>query len=91
VSYEYFRAAITFDTTYLTNRYNMLFAPFVEVNHHGQSILFGGGLLLNEDTNTFIWLFETWLKCMNYKAPNTIIINQDRAMKNAIEIVFPKT
>jgi hypothetical protein len=90
-SYEYFGDAITFDTTYLTNKYDMSFAPFVEVNHHGQSILFGGGLLLNEDTNIFIWLFEAWLKCMNYKAPNAIIINQDRAMKNAIEIVFPKT
>jgi hypothetical protein len=28
-------------TTYLTNRYDMPFAPFVGVNHHGQSILLG--------------------------------------------------
>ena len=56
--YEYFRDIITFDTTYLTNRYDMPFAPFVEVNHHGQSILFGAGLLSNEDTYTFVWLFE---------------------------------
>ncbi|XP_059434726.1 protein FAR-RED IMPAIRED RESPONSE 1-like [Corylus avellana] len=61
------------------------------VNHHGQSILFGAGLLSNEDTDTFVWLFEAWLKCMNYKAPSAIITDQDRAMKNAIEIVFPKT
>jgi hypothetical protein len=66
VSYEYFGDVITFDTTYLTNRYNMPFALFVGVNHHSQSIFFGVGLLSNEDTNTFVWLFEAWLKCMNY-------------------------
>ena len=41
-SYEDFGDVITFDTTYLTNRYEMSFAHFVGVNHHGQSILFGG-------------------------------------------------
>jgi hypothetical protein len=39
VSYEDFGDVVTFDTTYLTNRYEMTFAPFVGVNHHGQSIL----------------------------------------------------
>jgi hypothetical protein len=70
ISYEYFGDVITFDTTYLTNRYNMSFAPFVGVDHHGQSIFFGVGLLSNEDTNTFVWFFEAWLKCMNYRAPS---------------------
>jgi zinc finger SWIM domain-containing protein 3 len=55
VSYEYFGYVITFDTTYLTNRYNMPFAPFIGVNHHGQSIFFGIGLLSNEDKDTLIW------------------------------------
>ncbi|XP_041001654.1 protein FAR1-RELATED SEQUENCE 5-like [Juglans microcarpa x Juglans regia] len=40
-SYKYFGDVVTFDTTYLTNRYGMPFAPFVGVNHHGQSILLG--------------------------------------------------
>ncbi|XP_059429206.1 protein FAR1-RELATED SEQUENCE 5-like [Corylus avellana] len=34
-AYEFFADVITFDTTYLTNRYDMPFAPFVGVNHHG--------------------------------------------------------
>jgi hypothetical protein len=38
-AYDFFEDVITFDTTYLTNRYNMSFAPFVGVNHHGQFIL----------------------------------------------------
>ncbi|KAK1274266.1 Protein FAR1-RELATED SEQUENCE 5 [Acorus gramineus] len=36
----------------------MPFAPFVGVNHHGQSVLFGCGLLSNENIETYIWLFK---------------------------------
>ncbi|XP_042979935.1 protein FAR-RED IMPAIRED RESPONSE 1-like [Carya illinoinensis] len=90
-AYQYFGDVVTFDTTYLTNRYGMPFAPFVCVNHHGQSILLGAGLISSEDTETFVWLFETWLQCMDGIAPKVIIINQDRVMKNAIAIVFPNT
>ncbi|XP_041026848.1 protein FAR-RED IMPAIRED RESPONSE 1-like [Juglans microcarpa x Juglans regia] len=88
-AYQYFGDVVTFDTTYLTNRYGMPFAPFVGVNHHGQSILLGAGLISSEDTETFVWLFQTWLKCMDGIAPKAIITDQDRAMKNAIAIVFP--
>ncbi|KAK1361080.1 hypothetical protein POM88_045554 [Heracleum sosnowskyi] len=40
-AYREFGDVVTFDTTYLTNKYDMPFAPFVGVNHHGQSILLG--------------------------------------------------
>jgi hypothetical protein len=66
----------------------MPFAHFVRVNHHGQSILFGAALISSEDTTTFVWLFETWLKCMKGRAPRAIITDQDSAMKNAIKKVF---
>jgi len=88
-SYEDFGDMVTFDTTYLTNKYEMSFAPFVGVNHHGQSILLGATLILSEHTASFVWLFETWLKCMKGRAPRAIITDQDRAMKNAINKVFP--
>ncbi|XP_014511457.1 protein FAR1-RELATED SEQUENCE 5-like [Vigna radiata var. radiata] len=45
-----FGDVVSFDTTYLTNKYDMPFAPFVGVNHHGQSLLLGCGLLSSEDT-----------------------------------------
>ncbi|CAH9099441.1 unnamed protein product, partial [Cuscuta europaea] len=69
----------------------MPFAPFVGVNHHGQSILFGCGLISNKDTQTFVWLFKAWLDCMEGCAPSGIITDQDRAMQNAIQLVFPNT
>jgi hypothetical protein len=90
-SYEDFGDVITFDTTYLTNKYEMPFAPFVGVNHLGQSILFRAALISSEDTTTFTWLFEAWLKCMKGRAPRAIITNQDMAMKNVIKRVFPVT
>ncbi|KAF5468087.1 hypothetical protein F2P56_012268 [Juglans regia] len=49
------------------------------------------GLISSENTETFAWLFDTWLKCMDGRAPKAIITDQDRAMKNAIAIVFPNT
>jgi transposase-like protein len=80
---------VTFDTTYLSNKYEMPFAPFVGVNHHGQSILLGTALISSEDTASFVWLFEAWLKCMKGCALREIITDQNRAMKNAINKVFP--
>jgi len=88
---QYFGDVVSFDTIYLTNKYDMPFAPFVEVNHYGQSILLGCGLLLSKDTNTFVWLFECWLLFMYHKAPQGIVTYQCQAMKNAITIVFPQT
>ncbi|BBN70336.1 FAR1 Related Sequences transcription factor family [Prunus dulcis] len=70
---------------------NVFWADFRSVNHHRHSILLGSGLISNEDTETFVWLFKVWLACMSGHAPCGIITNQDRAMKNAIEIVFPNT
>jgi len=53
-AWQYFGDVASFDTTYLTNKYDMPFAPFLGVNHHRQSILLGCGLLSLEDTNTFV-------------------------------------
>lgn len=53
-----FGDVISFDTTYLIEKYDMPFAPFIGVNHHGQSILLGYELLSSEDTSTFVWLFQ---------------------------------
>ncbi|GMP48892.1 hypothetical protein CsSME_00016081 [Camellia sinensis var. sinensis] len=89
-TYEAFGDVVSFDTTYLTNKYDMPFAPFIGVNHHGQLILLGCGLLCNESTETFVWLFRSWLSCMSDAPPKAIITDQCRAMQNAIEIVFPK-
>ncbi|XP_056687860.1 protein FAR1-RELATED SEQUENCE 5-like [Spinacia oleracea] len=67
--------------------YHMPFAPFVSVNHHGKSIVFAAALTSHEDTESFIWAFEEWLKCMG-KPPKGILTDQDKAIGRAISEVF---
>nr|XP_045090125.1 protein FAR1-RELATED SEQUENCE 5-like [Aegilops tauschii subsp. strangulata] len=56
---------ICFDTTYMTNMYNMPFAPFIGINRHGQSFMLGCGFVRQELETSFDWLFGTFLKqCM---------------------------
>ncbi|KAJ4960205.1 hypothetical protein NE237_020115 [Protea cynaroides] len=90
-AYVYFGDVVTFETTYLTDKYEMSFAPFVGVNHHGHSILLGCGLLTDETTESFVWLFKAWLACMSGNAPSAIITDQCKAIQEAIAMVFPKS
>ncbi|KAL7605571.1 hypothetical protein Lser_V15G18762 [Lactuca serriola] len=90
-AYTKFRDVVVFDVTYMTNKFKMPFAPFTGVNHHRQSILFGGASLENEKEETFEWLLEHFFKCMFNKYPKAIITDQDKAMGNAIKKVFLKT
>ena len=88
--YKIFGDVVSFDTTYITNKYKMPFAPFIGVNNHFQSTLLGCALLADETTSTFVWLMKTWVRAMGGKTPIAILTDQDRAMKAAIEVVFPK-
>ncbi|XP_056695284.1 protein FAR1-RELATED SEQUENCE 5-like [Spinacia oleracea] len=87
-SYKYFGDVITFDTTFSLNRFRMPFAPFIGINHHGSSIIFGAALITHEDTETFVWVFEQFLKCMGTK-PKGICTDQCRAIGRVVEVVFP--
>ncbi|XP_073022796.1 protein FAR1-RELATED SEQUENCE 5-like [Primulina eburnea] len=41
VDYEFFGDVLSIDTTYKTNKYNLICAPFVGINHHMQNVMFG--------------------------------------------------
>ncbi|KAL2541721.1 Protein FAR1-RELATED SEQUENCE 5 [Abeliophyllum distichum] len=90
-SYKCFGEAVVFDTTYNTNKYSMVFAHFVRVNHHGQMVLFGCGLLSNESTESFVWLLSKYLDVMSGQAPHIIITYQDAAIAKSISMVLPLT
>ncbi|XP_038698101.1 protein FAR1-RELATED SEQUENCE 5-like [Tripterygium wilfordii] len=55
-AYQTFGDVVVFDTTYNTNRYGMIFAPVVGVNHHGQTTLFACAFLSDETSESFRWL-----------------------------------
>ncbi|XP_061358148.1 protein FAR1-RELATED SEQUENCE 5-like [Gastrolobium bilobum] len=88
-AYAQFGKVLVFDVTYKTNKFKFPFAPFVGVNHHGQSILFAAALLEDETEATFTWLFEQFWTCMFDKYPIAIITDQDKAMGKAIANIFP--
>ncbi|KAL4337162.1 hypothetical protein AHAS_Ahas12G0082600 [Arachis hypogaea] len=71
-AYEYFGDVVSFDTTYKLNKYEMPVAAFVGVNQHGRSCLFGCALLENEETESFEWLMQIFIKCME-KTPDGIL------------------
>ncbi|XP_061370187.1 protein FAR1-RELATED SEQUENCE 5-like [Gastrolobium bilobum] len=89
-AYVQFGDVLVFDVSYQTNKFKFPFAPFVGVNHHGQSILFAAALLEDETEATFTWLFEQFLECMFDKSPIAIITDQDKAIGKAIAKIFPK-
>lgn len=89
MNYNYFGDTVTFDTTYRMNRYRVPFAPFTGWNHHGQPVLFGCALLLNESEASFVWLFEAWLAAMSGRHPVSITTDQDRIIRSAVAHVFP--
>ncbi|XP_072149511.1 protein FAR1-RELATED SEQUENCE 5-like [Setaria viridis] len=87
-AYELYDNCISFDTTYLTNAYNMPCSPFIGIDRNGLTIQLGCRFLRNEKTDDFIWLFTEFKKAMGGKDPVTIITDQDLAMKAAIGEVF---
>ncbi|XP_073119614.1 protein FAR1-RELATED SEQUENCE 5-like [Henckelia pumila] len=89
VDFEYFGDVLSVDTTYRTNRYNLICAPFVGINHHKQSVMFGLAFMSDETESSFEWLFKTFLDSMEGKQPEIIFTDQCQAMMNAIETVFP--
>ncbi|KAL5810892.1 hypothetical protein ACOSQ4_027460 [Xanthoceras sorbifolium] len=63
-AYKYFGDVVVFDTTYNTNRYGMIFAPLIGVNHHEQSIVFAYAFLSDKTTDSFLWLFDQFKEAM---------------------------
>nr|KAJ0215273.1 hypothetical protein LSAT_V11C300137050 [Lactuca sativa] len=89
-NFELFGDVVSFDATYRINRYCMVFVPFTSIDNHKRCVTFGAGLLCREDTNFYIWLLRSFLKCFG-KAPIMVVTDQDPAMKKTIEIVLPYT
>ncbi|KAK9732629.1 hypothetical protein RND81_04G011500 [Saponaria officinalis] len=81
--YKAFGDPVSYDTTFLNNKYRMPFSPFVGLNHHGSTIIFAAALVSYEDTETFEWMFEKWIECMG-RAPRVMLTDQCKAMEGAL-------
>ncbi|XP_042038241.1 protein FAR1-RELATED SEQUENCE 4-like [Salvia splendens] len=90
-AYEEFHDVVSFDTTYLVNKYKMPWATVVGVNQHNQSILLGCGLLSHEQSESFKWFFSNWLLAMKGVQPTAMLTDQCESIKIAVKAVFPMT
>ncbi|KAF2932881.1 hypothetical protein DAI22_04g033500 [Oryza sativa Japonica Group] len=89
LNYAAFGGVVIFDSTYRVNKYNLPFIPFIGVNHHRSTTIFGCGILSNESVNSYYWLLETFLEAMRQVHPKSLITDGDLAMANAISKVMP--
>uniref|UniRef100_A0A803QIN4 Protein FAR1-RELATED SEQUENCE n=1 Tax=Cannabis sativa TaxID=3483 RepID=A0A803QIN4_CANSA len=87
--YANFSDVVSFDTTYIRNKYKMPLALFIGVNQHYQFMLLGCALISDESVTTYSWLMQTWLKAMGGQVPKVIITDHDKVLKSVISEVFP--
>lgn len=91
LDYSYFGDVVLFDTTYRMNRNDLPIAQFIGVNHHKQLVVFGSALLLDETTESFVWLFKTFMAAMLGCQPKTILTDQCAAIDRAVIMTLPNS
>ncbi|XP_045831448.1 protein FAR1-RELATED SEQUENCE 5-like [Trifolium pratense] len=89
VDYSCFGEVIAFDATYKKNKYDRPLVVFCGYNHHKETTVFACALIVNEKTETYKWLLETFLDAMYQKHPLRVVTDGDNAMREAIKCVFP--
>lgn len=88
--YNYFGDVVFIDTTSLIEKFDVPLVVFTGINHHGQAVPLGCGLVSGETVESFIWLFRAWLTYMIGRPPQTVITSQCKALQTAIAEVFPR-
>ena len=85
--YNIYGDVVIFDTTYRTNRYNLICGPIVGINNHWKTVMFGCAFIADEKVESFEWVLRQLRKAMINKPPKSIFTDQDFAMSRAIENV----
>nr|GEV02246.1 protein FAR1-related sequence 5-like [Tanacetum cinerariifolium] len=80
-----FGDVVSFNATFKTNKYNMVFVPFTAINNHRKCFTVAAGLLKNKTKKSYIWLLKAFINDFG-KAPSKIVTDQDRAMRNAMKL-----
>nr|KAJ0213718.1 hypothetical protein LSAT_V11C400220150 [Lactuca sativa] len=89
-NYKEFGDVLSFDATYQTNKYSMVFVHFTGVDYHKRCVTFAAGLLARETADAYVWLLEVFRKAF-VKPPMMIVTDQDSSMKKVVNFVFPES
>src|SRR6266511_2729970 len=66
----------------------MPFRIFTGVNNFGQSICFARTLTIEENKETFQWIFLKFLNMVNYNTPLVLLTDDDRAIASAYKKIL---
>ncbi|XP_071714105.1 protein FAR1-RELATED SEQUENCE 5-like [Rutidosis leptorrhynchoides] len=86
-NYQEFGDIVSFDATYKTNKYKMVFVPLTGIDNHKKLVCFGAALLTGESIESFNWFLDCFLKTFGNE-PSLVVTDHDPAMKEAIDLKF---
>ncbi|XP_019193152.1 PREDICTED: protein FAR-RED ELONGATED HYPOCOTYL 3-like [Ipomoea nil] len=89
--YARFSDVVSFDATYVRNKYKIPLALFIGVNRNYQFVLLGTALLSDESSATLSWVMRTWLRAMGGRAPKAIVTDHEHVMTSVISEIFPSS
>ncbi|GJR02937.1 FAR1-related sequence 9-like protein [Tanacetum coccineum] len=89
-NYKEFGDIVSFDATYKTNKYKMVFVPFTAIDNHRRSVTVGSGLLKKETTEAYGWLLRAFKKAF-VRPPNIVVTDQDGVMRLVVTAEFPES
>ena len=88
LNYSCFGDVVVFDNTYKINRFEMPFGIFTGVNNYGQNTCFASALINSESTESFTWLFNSFLKLANNHVPQVLLTDNNSTMALAFTKTF---
>ncbi|GJS18438.1 RNA-directed DNA polymerase, eukaryota [Tanacetum coccineum] len=89
-NYKEFGDIVSFDVTYKTNKYKMVFVPFTAIDNHRRSVAVGSGLLKRETLEAYGWLLRAFKKAF-VRAPNIVVTDQDGSIRLVVAAEFPES
>ncbi|KAL9157426.1 hypothetical protein ABFS82_08G005000 [Erythranthe guttata] len=91
VDYGDFGDVVYFDSTYRLNKDWRPLVLFFGINNHKQILVFGAAFVYGDTSESFKWLFRTFVKAMSGKTPKTILSDREAAITEAIVSELPET
>lgn len=89
LDYSYFGDVVLFDTSYrCNNKKELPIAVFLGISYHKQIVVFGTALLLDETTESFVWVFKTFLEAVSGKQPKTIFTDNWAPVERAVGLTL---
>ncbi|CAH1433459.1 unnamed protein product [Lactuca virosa] len=91
MNYSYFGDTVRLNTSYVAHQFRVPLISITGLNHHGQPVLFGCGLLHYESDSSYIWLLQNWLHAMSENHPVSITTEPNHHIQMAVSQVLPQT